>query len=342
MLARTEFAKLPGWTDAQDQSAALKAFVASCGRLAKLPDATPLGKDGGVAAGFAKDWRNPCNEAMNTEPKDARAFFERQFAPYKISNSGNAEGLFTGYYEIGLEGSRTRKDQYRYPIYTLPDDVQRSGGKPYFSRAEIDGGSLRGRGLEMLYVSDPIALFFLHVQGSGRVKLPDGSLVAVTYAGTNGHPYRSIGAYLLEQGEFTRENINAPALKAWLYAHPDKMAEVMQQNPSYIFFREGSGNGPSGAQGAELTPEHSLAVDTAYIPFGLPLWLDSTLPVADKNGAAKPYRSLMIAQDTGSAIKGIVRGDVFFGRGQRAELLAGHMKQPGEYYALLPVKLPVK
>jgi membrane-bound lytic murein transglycosylase A len=291
----------------------------------------------------------------------ARDFFEDHFSPYLVVDGDNPDGLFTGYYEPLLFGSRRFGGAYTVPIYRPPDDLVQvdlarfnpdlagyaiygrvEGGQfvPYYSRADIETGALADRGLELLWVDDPIDRFFLQIQGSGQVQLDDGSLTRVGYASQNGHPYRAIGRDLIEIGVLTRDQVSLPAIKAWLEAHPADAPDIMARNRSYIFFEErpelGPDDGPLGAQGVSLTAGRSLAVDPRYVPLGVPVWLETTVPWPE--GVA-PLHRLMVAQDTGGAIKGVVRGDVFFGSGARAEAIAGHMKSRGRYALLLPKAL---
>ena len=203
---------------------------------------------------------------------------------------------------------------------------------PYYSRAEILSGALKGRELEILWAADPVDLFFLHIQGSGRVRLPDGSHVRVGYAGRNGRRYTSIGRELVAMGEMALKDVTAPAIRDWLRAHPAAGTALMNKNESYVFLRVVEGEGPIGAQGVPLSPGRSLAVDRAFMPMGMPVWLDTTDPLRENT----PMRFLVVAQDTGSAIKGPVRGDVFWGFGEEAARRAGLMKQKGQYYLLLP------
>lgn len=271
---------------------------------------------------------------------------------------GAGDGLLTGYYEPLLTGARTPDARHRVPLYRPPPDLvavdlaafaadlagRRVTGRveagrlvPYSDRAAIDAGALAGRDLELLWVDDPVAAFFLHIQGSGRVRLPDGSLIRVGYAGQNGRPYRAIGRDLIELGALTPETVSLQTIRTWLLANPGAAPAVMQKNPSFVFFRDlgpvDDGEGPPGAQGAPLTPGRSLAVDTAHVALGTPVWLDTTAPWPDGPG---PLRRLLVAQDTGGAIKGALRGDVFFGAGEDAEHTAGHMRSPGRWWVLLP------
>jgi peptidoglycan lytic transglycosylase A len=266
--------------------------------------------------------------------------------------------LFTGYYEPVLNGSRRRSARYPVPLHVAPPELRRvdlgrfnpdlagyaiygrvADGEfvPYYSRAEIEDGALAGRRLELLWVDDPIAKFFLQIQGSGQVRLDDGEVVRVGYASQNGQPYRAIGRDLVESGALRQDEVSLQSIRAWLEAHPQAAAAMMARNPSYIFFREhpelAASDGPLGSEGVPLTAGRSLAVDRRYLPLGAPLWLETTAPWPD--GEA-PLRRLMVAQDTGGAIKGVVRGDVYWGAGASAEAVAGRMKSQGRYAILLP------
>lgn len=291
-----------------------------------------------------------------------RRFLEENFSPWQITNHGERDGLFTGYYEPELKGARKKKPPFVHPIYLAPRDqlvvdlgdfkhdlagrkitgMMRGGTfRPYWDRAEIERGALSGRGLEMLWVEDPVALFFLQVQGSGRVVLPDGTIVRIGYAGQNGHDYTAIGRVLIERRELTREEVSLQTIRHWLRTHPEEADEVMRANRSYVFFRVLPG-APVGAAGIELTPGRSLAVDTKFLPFGLPLWLEATLPARPELGrqGETPLRRLVVPQDRGGAIKGPVRGDLFWGAGAEAEAIAGRMKQTGRLWLLWPKALP--
>jgi membrane-bound lytic murein transglycosylase A len=356
------FPDLAGWEDDRHGDA-LGAFRRSCARLEAVPDDRAMGPADGPTPGFGTvaDWRAPCAEAETiAEGGDAaaRAFFERRFRPYLAGNNGEPRGLFTGYFEPELRGARRPGGAYTVPLYRRPDDlvtvnvglfrenlkgvriagrVEGAKLKPYDSRREIEAGSLWGRDLELVWVDDPVDAFFLHIQGSGRVVLEDGSLIRVGYAESNGHVYVAIGRELVARGELSRDEVTMQSIRAWLEAHPAKADEIMAANPSYVFFRELEGDGPIGAQGVPLTAERSLAVDRRFIAFGVPLWLDTTDPLALET----PWRRLMVAQDTGGAIRGPVRGDVFWGAGDEAAARAGRMKAEGRYYLLLPKALAV-
>jgi len=348
VLEPAAFSELAGWTT-DDQDATLVAFRLSCDKIETLPADRAMGSS--PIAGTVSDWLPLCRVARDVRPGEARSFFESWFRPWAVTDRGAGDGLFTGYYEPLLHGSMTPGGPYTTPLYAPPDDMinvdlglfsddlegrqitgQILDGEfiPYWDRADIDDGALDGRGLEIAWVDDPVAAFFLHIQGSGRVELDDGGELRVGYAGQNGRPYYAIGRELVARGELTKDEVSLQTIRDWLKAHPDQAAQLMELNASYIFFRVLDGPGPIGSQGVPLTPERSLAVDRDFVPLGLPVWLDTTL----RDGA--PYRHLLVAQDTGGAIDGPVRGDVFFGSGPRAEDLAGHMKQQGRMWVLLP------
>jgi membrane-bound lytic murein transglycosylase A len=357
-LRPVTFDRLAGWSE-DDPREALIAFRRSCAKL-RSSGSGPMGPE--PLFGAVADWLAVCaaaNEhASAPSPESVRRFFETWFQPYQVFDDDEPEGLFTGYYEPVLHGSRRSGPHYPVPLHAPPPDLLRidlgrfnpdlagyaiygriGDGEflPYYSRAEIERGVLTGQNLELLWVDDPIAKFFLQIQGSGRVRLDDGSVVRVGYASQNGHPYRAIGRDLIEIGALSRDEVSLQTIRAWLQAHPDDAAVIMARNRSYIFFHEhpqlAAEDGPLGAQGVPLTAGRSLAVDRRYIPLGVPLWLETTAPGPE---GALPLRRLMIAQDTGGAIKGVVRGDVFWGAGERAEAVAGRMKSPGRYAVLLP------
>lgn len=355
-LAPAGYADLPGW-GADDLAGAWDAFLRSCRTLRF--------RDSWVAAcGKAAEIAAPTSEAI-------RAFFEANFTPYRMTNpDGTTEGRITGYYEPLLSGSRVRGGPYLYPLYAPPDDLLiidlasvapdtkglrlrgRLEGRrvvPYYTRAEIDGGVAPIVGKEIVWVDDPIEAFFLQIQGSGRVRLPSGETVRIGYADQNGHPYASIGRYLVEQGELALSEASMQGIQAWARANPSRVAQLLNQNPSYVFFRElppddaAQGGdaaaryvGPIGALGVRLTPERSIAVDRRFVPLGAPVYLATTWPNSDK-----PLQRLMIAQDTGGAIRGPVRADFFWGTGREAGRLAGRMRQDGAMWVLLPNGYPV-
>lgn len=336
------FAALPGWP-ADDHAAALATFVRSCPRLeAAGPQAKPAQRTG---LGAAADWRAACAAARRAPAGDAaaaRAFFESRFTPFAISADGGSDGLFTGYFEPQLSGSWRPDARHRTPLYRPPADLAAAlaRGEPHYSRSDVDAGALAGQDLELLWVDDPLDAFFLHIQGSGRVTMADGEVVRVGFAAKNGHPYFAIGRELVARGALSRDEVSMPAIRAWLANNPSEAAYVMARNPSYVYFRivdraedmAGDGEGPIGAMGVALTPTRSLAVDPAFVPYGAPVWLDTMDPLAP----TRPLRRLLVAQDTGTAIKGAVRGDMFWGHGPEAAARAGVMKAPGRAYLLLP------
>jgi membrane-bound lytic murein transglycosylase A len=338
--AAVPWEKLPGWS--QDRHAeAWPALLASCVRLRRQPE-----------------WAAACDEALwRYTPDDAaaRSFFERHFEAREMAgDDGRTEGLITGYYEPLLDARLAPDERFRFPLYRRPDSLltvdlgslypelrgrpvrgRLDGDRvvPFFSRREIDADGALLAGHELAWVDDPVALFILQIQGSGRLRLPDGRELAVGYADQNGHPYVSIGRVLIERGALAREEVSLFSIRAWLRDRPHQVEDVLHSNPSYIFFaaRDAGASGPLGSLSVPLTAERSVAVDPAHIRLGLPVWLDTTLP-----GDNAPFRRLMFAHDTGGAIKGQVRADVFFGRGERAERLAGTMKQAGRLFVLVP------
>jgi membrane-bound lytic murein transglycosylase A len=337
-LEPVSFTEMEGWA-ADDHAAAFATLKKSCRK---------------------KSAGNPaCKAALALGEKvdrdAARAFFETHYVPHRFVRT--PPGLVTGYYEPELEGSRERSEKYQVPVYRRPDDIvqvkpdhlralyndslsvmRRSGDElvPYYTRAEIDSGALDGKGLELLYLDDPVELFFMQIQGSGRVRLTDGSWVRVGYAAKNGHRYTSIGRLLAERGEKPPGGLTMEGLKGWLRADPARGRALMHENRSYVFFRElpeaEAGDGPVGAQGVALTPGRSLAVDAAYHKLGTPIFVAAP----DLAVAGAPFRRLMIGQDVGSAIKGPQRGDIYFGSGAEAGQIAGTTKKPAQFFVLLP------
>jgi membrane-bound lytic murein transglycosylase A len=304
------------------------------------------------------DWKEPCTVARDVDAgseKAVRLFFESFFVPHQVRNpDGSDNGLVTGYYEPLLRGARKRGGPFQTPLHRAPDDLitvdlatlypelkslrgRLVGNKlvPYPSRAQMtESGALAGK--ELLWVDDPIEAFFLQVQGSGRVQLTDTKeTVRIAYADQNGHPYKSIGRYLVDKGELTLDQASAQNIKAWFLAHPERRQELLNANPSYVFFREEKLSdpvrGPKGALGVPLTPERSIAIDPQFIPLGAPVFLATTQP-----GTDTPLQRLMVAQDTGGAIRNPVRADFFWGFGAEAGEKAGRMKQRGMMWVLLP------
>lgn len=340
-LRPAAFSALPGW-NADNQSEAWPAFLASCAVLDKR-----------------MDWKAVCAQARamgRPDAQEVRQFFEAYFRPYQVVNpDGSNEGLVTGYYEPLLHGARKRGGRYQTPLHRAPDDILTIDIANAYP--ELKGQQLRGRlignkvlayparaellqskaliGKEILWVDDPIGAFFLQVQGSGRVQLDSGETVRVAYANQNGWPYKSIGRYLIDKGELRADQASMQGIKAWVAANPARQQELLNVNQRYVFFKEEKLSdpsvGPKGALGVPLTPERSIAVDPQFIPLGAPVFLATTQP-----NSVIPWRRLVFAQDTGSAIKGAVRADYFWGFGDQAGNLAGRMKQRGAMWVLLP------
>jgi len=366
-LARADFADLPGWRD-DDLAAALPAFLRSCRRLASRRDDAPMG--GAGFFGTVADWRPACAAAARVPAGDlaadraaARAFFESAFTPFAATNHGRAEGLFTGYYEPTLYGSRRRGGRFTVPLLARPPELvtvdlgrfrpdwkgRRIAGRvvqgtlePFPDRAAIAAGALAGRHLEIVWVDDPVDAFFLEIQGSGRVELAEGGTIRLGFAAQNGRPYTPIGRELVAKGALRKDEVSLQSIRRWLADHPQAAPEVMAQNASYVFFEREEGEGPIGTEGVVLSPGRSLAVDTAFLPLGLPLWLAGSAPSPAAAAPDRPLRRLLVAQDTGGAIRGPVRGDVFWGHGEEAAAVAGRMKHPGRLWALLPKALAAR
>lgn len=334
-LKQVDFEDLNGWSE-QNQKQSLQALLHSCNKFAKMAQNRQIG--GKIGDIIAADFRDVCeiaNIVKTMSAKQTQNFFQNWFKPFLVQNgSRNSNGLFTGYYEASLNGSRVKTEKFKYPLYARPKDLTSA---PYLTRAEIEGGALKDKALELLYVDDKAELFFLHIQGSGRITMPDGTVVRVSFAGRNNQKFTGIGNYMADKSLIERNNISADGIKNWIRQNPDQADEVMNYNPAYTFFKFTEGEYVIGGQGVPLTPEVSLAVDSEIIPYGFPLWVETTLK--DKNTPAEKFNRLMIAQDTGSAIKGAVRGDIFFGYGKEAERKASALASSGEYYILLPINV---
>jgi membrane-bound lytic murein transglycosylase A len=345
-LSRTGFDQILGWQDS-DARAALAAFQRGCAVLMQKPDSAPMG--GAGYAGTVGDWRAVCADAAG----EAKNFFVRNFTPYAVSGTA----LFTGYYEPQIRGARARGGAFQTPVYGLPSDLVRAdlglfdpklkgehiSGRvsghalvPYPDRAGIEGGGVKAAAL--FYTDDPIAFFFLQIQGSGRVVFDDGTSERIAYAGENGQPYTAIGRTLIADGSLAREDVSLQSIRAWLIAHPDRAKVVMQTDRSYVFFQEkvlgGVALGGAGSLGASLTPLGSMAIDPRIHALGAPMFVAADGP--------DPVHAVLVAQDTGGAIRGAARGDIFFGFGAEAENRAGLMKAPGHLYVLLPNTLAAK
>lgn len=357
-----QFSELPGY--AQDRvSETLPALSRSCARMQARAADRPL--DGHARFGTPGDWAAFCGGLAGLAPGNddgLRRLIETELRPVAVLGDGKAEGLFTGYYEPVVRGNVARGGAYTVPLYRQPPDLvqvdlgefrdslkgQRIAGrvrdgrlKPYEDRGAIDAGALAGKNLELVWLDDASDAFFLQVQGSGLVQLPDGSLKRVGFAAQNGHPYVALGKVMIERGLLPREDVTMQSIRAWLQANPSAAPDLLRQNPSYVFFRElpapkDDSDGPQGAQAVALLPGRSLAVDRKQFALGMPLWLAATHPDPQPPHAPLPLQRLMVMQDTGGAIRGAVRGDVFWGHGAAAEAIAGRMKHPGRYWLLLP------
>jgi membrane-bound lytic murein transglycosylase A len=340
-LRAASWIELPDW-GREGLADSLAAFVRGCAVLEKRDT-----------------WSGVCAAAQLMSPaastRDVAAFFEANFDPYQVLNADESPtGMVTGYYEPLLRGSRVRTERFRHPLYAVPPDLvvvdlgellpdlrfKRLRGRlegnrvvPYFSRADIEGEARPLRGSELVWVDDAIDAFFLHIQGSGQVELSDGSRMRVGYADQNGHPFKSLGRLLIDRGELAPERASMQGIKDWARRNPRKVTEYLNNNPSYVFFRELPRDltGPLGTLGVALTPERSIAVDPRVIPLGVPVYLATTWP-----NASQPLNRLMVAQDTGGAIAGAVRADFFWGFGDSAGSIAGRMRQAGRMWMLLP------
>ncbi len=341
-LVPVPFSALPGWS-ADHVAEALLAFLKSC-----ADPASPADRASACAAAAALG---------NVSDETARQFFETYFTPHAASDRGNDAALLTGYYEPLLKGALRRGGIYQTPLLKRPPDLvsadlgrfrpslrgERISGRvengklvPYATRAEIEAGALDRFDLALAWADDPAAAFFLQIQGSGRVALAEGGVKRLGYDGENGQPYVSIGRLLVEQGALSLDQVSAQSIKAWLMAHPDQAKDLMDRNPSYVFFRALDGDGPLGSEGVALSPGRSLAADNNFIAFG-------TLVYADvAQDGQEPIRRLAVAQDTGAAIRGPLRGDLFWGFGPEAETRAGAMRALGRLYLLLPRPAPEK
>jgi membrane-bound lytic murein transglycosylase A len=344
---------LPGWTDDRVQEA-WPAFRVGCAALVKPDSATRL------------LWEPACAAAETADTRDAsavRAFFERHFSPYQVTAAdGRDTGTITGYYEPLLSGSRAKTARFAIPLYVVPDDLltidltelypvfkdKRLRGRvlgrkvvPYWPRADIENGKAPVADKVLVYVEDPVEAFFLEIQGSGRVKLADGSVMRVGYADQNGHPYRSIGRVLIDRGDITLDRASMQGIREWGQRNPEKLPALLNENPSYVFFREvpapapgtleAAIDGPIGTLGVPLAAGRTLAADVRSIPLGAPVFLATTFPLS-----TRPLNRLLLAQDTGGAIRGAVRADFFWGFGDEAGREAGRMKQDGRILLLWP------
>jgi membrane-bound lytic murein transglycosylase A len=357
VLRPLSFSAIEGWRE-DNLSEAFAAFASSCQEIEHHGRAFSRPVRFGARL---QEWLPVCAAVRNLpgphSDASARAFFEAHFAPFVVQDGDRPDGLFTGYFEPEAIGDRSRHGPFSVPIYGKPADLvrfdpateQRLGLRygrysqglptPYFTRREIEEGVLAGRGLEIAWLTSWADAFFIQVQGSGRIRLPNGDQMRLAYAGKSGLPYTAIGGILVQRGILQLEDMSMQSIRAWMERHPEEARALMWRNESFVFFREvdiaDPSLGPPGAQHVALTPRRSLAIDRDIWSFGTPLWLETTLPDSEES-RGRPFSRLMIAQDTGSAIKGTARGDIFFGAGAEAARLAGHMKAKGRMIALLP------
>lgn len=358
-LKQAEFSNLPAWKTSK-LKASFDAFERSCEVFFKQPSSKQVGTK--TFPLTVKDWLPSCLAAKKLQVKDnkhLRVFFEHWFQPTFFTKNSMIEGTFTGYYLPVLKGSKTQSAEYKYPIYEKPNNlisidlglfsdslekkniVGRIKGKklvPYHNRSSINRGALAKSAKPLLWVNDRVDRFFLEIQGSGYVDMVDGSRLMLGYAAQNGRKYSSIGRYLISQGAFDKAHASMQSIRQYLAAHPQKIDKVLNQNDSFIFFKILDKGSAIGSQGAALTPGYSLAVDRQYIPLGVPMWLTTHYQAPNRSLKTELNR-LMIAQDTGGAIKGRVRGDVFWGGLKDADYIAGHMNDSGQYWIFLPKKL---
>ncbi len=323
-LHPSSFNALSGW-EQDNHAEALVAFRQSCQRWRRMPSNKAM--SGAFNFGTVANWAKLCHISVNDG--EEKQFFEKWFKPYAVADNGVVKGLFTGYYLPELHGSLFRSERYTVPIYRKPN-----GSAAHYDRAAIYAGALEGKGLELLWVDDIVDAYFMDVQGSGRVIMEDGSVKGLGYAGKNGRAYFAIGKDLVDRGEIAKADISMQTIRAWIKQHPDEGLQLMKKNASYVFFRLTDGDpnlGPIGAMGVPLTAQRSLAVDRHFLPLGIPIWLNAQHPAGEKR-----LKRLVMAQDTGGAIKGAIRGDFYWGQGDKAGEMAGPMKSKGRFYVLLP------
>jgi len=354
-LTKAGWADLPGWKD-DKHAEAVTSFLASCARIGELRDDDPVGADG--HGGLAKQWRKACAAAAKLKAGDdtaARAFFEAEFAPWVAAGKTGPVGKLTGYYVQEMRGSKTQHGPYKYVVYARPADLvevdltpfirdahaRRIWGRldvtgsvvPYFTREEIRKGALAGKGLELMYVDDPVDLVFAQIEGSAKVKMEDGSTQWLEFAGKNGRAYKGVGAAL--KGELKPGQGTMIGIRTWFNDHLARFDEIVDQNASYVFFKTSEKPGAVGSEKVILTTRRSMAIDRAFIAHGTPIWVDAHAPNVGKTGTS-PWQHLLIAQDTGGGILGAVRGDIYWGDDRDAEELGGRMGGPGRYWLLLP------
>ena len=354
-LEPSAWGQLDGWTE-DDHRAAYHTFLASCRAILAQSRPTP------AARRFVDVMKSICRRAKTTVPaneEEARAFFEANFEPLRIAKVDDPPGFLTGYYEPIVAGSRFPTPEYTVPMYRRPGDLIAGGRKkkkgafsnkgkvyrkagrksvPYYTRAEIEDGALDGRHLEICWLKDPIDAFFISIQGSARIRLEDGATLRINYDAHNGHPYLPVGRVLIERGEVAKEDMSMERIRQWMLAHPEEGRELRRMNNSYVFYRItglSDHQEPIGAQGVSLTPGRSIAIDRHLHLYGTLFWIEAELPITSEVPETR-FRRLMVAQDTGSAIVGPARADLYFGAGEEAGLIGGRIKQPGRFTMLVP------
>ena len=357
MLVKASYTQLPNWQQG-GQTQAFIAFKQSCTEIEKRDPHSAFSSL--PQSGSTQNWQTICQAAdkiIHPDPLTTRQFFENWFEPYYVFNNLNPRGLFTGYYLPVLQTSLHQNAQYSVPIYSLPRDLIKVNlglfrpelaGKsivgqlknnilaPYPDRAAINNGAIKSNAKIIAWTNNAIDLMFAQIQGSAIAELPNHQQFLIGYDGDNGHRYTPIGKVLLNNNALPKQNISLQSIRAWLVQHPDKINDVLNQDASYVFFRKIGTGGATGKEGIPLTAQGSLAIDNNYIPLAVPIWLDTAIPQNNSNDKLVPFHHLLIAQDVGGAIKGIVRGDVYWGAGDNAAFIAGHMKSPGKYWMLLP------
>jgi membrane-bound lytic murein transglycosylase A len=342
-ITPVDFSELDGWKD-DDHAAAYAAFTRSCGAILNSNKATRRKRP------MLEGLFNACEHARKLSGIDresARAFFEQHFRPVRVARAGQTDGFFTGYYEGELDGSRVKTAEYSVPIYAAPAAaVKRHKSKVFahLDRSKIEDGALAGKGLEICWVKDPIDAFFAQIQGSARVKLNNGKLLRLNYIASNGQPYTPVGRFLIDRGIVSKEDMSLDRIREWMEANPEEGEKLRRKNRSFVFFQETS-LGPQdeciGSQGVPLTPMRSLAVDKSIHVYGTPIWIDADLPIKSEKPETK-FQHLMVAQDTGSAIVGPARADIYFGHGEEISHVAGRIKQHGQFVVLVPRTIQLK
>lgn len=357
LFRQVPFTSLPGW-DTAVLNKSLETFQSSCKTFVRQDPDRVVGTEHIELQ--AKDWQPACQAALKIDSdteEDAKQFFQTWFTPVEFFDNKPVLGLFTGYYMPLLKGDDKPSNEYNVPLYEVPDNLLTidlglfipemqnkkitgmvSGKRvvPYYTRKQINKGAIKDHAKVLMWLTNPVDRLFLEIQGSGIIEMPNGERIYVGYDGQNGAPYTSIAGVLINKGIMTKDNASMQGIKTYLQANPDQMDAIINKNKSFVFFRKLTLEAALGSQGVALTPGYSMAIDKQWIPMGAPLWLSTTHPDSRNPEIDRPLQRLMIAQDTGGAIKGKVRGDVFWGDGENATVIAGHMKNQGHYWLLLP------